>query len=118
MWNVIKYLAIVVAIVFGVKYFFGERRDDKMKSEHQAALQLFYEEQGRYPKTFEELERTKRPDGYPYVPAHTNRDNPPRNGKWRVNEDRGKIYIERYEVDDSGRQRKDSEGNLIFHNEY
>lgn len=118
MWSVVKYLAIVVAIVFGVKYFFGDHREEAMKKEYQAALKLFYDEQGRYPSSFEELERTKRPDGYPYIAANTNRDNPPRNGKWRVNEDRGLVYIERYTVDDHGRPIKDSEGELIFKNEY
>lgn len=119
MWTAIKYLAIVIAIVFGVKWYFGEHSEQGAKAKYQAALKLFYEEQSRYPVSFEEMEKkNSAATGYPYIAPNTNRDRPPANGKWRVNEDRGVVYIERYQIDDQGRPKKDGDGNLIFKDEY
>ncbi len=119
MWTTIKYLAIIIGIVYGVNWFFSDFQETRMKQQHQASLKRFYEEQNRYPRSFEEMESIKsRQDGFPYVEPYTNRDDPPKNGRWMVNEDRGVIFIRRFVFDERGRKVLDADGQQRYKDEY
>ncbi|HNW92623.1 MAG TPA: hypothetical protein PKM88_06935 [bacterium] len=118
MWDIVKYVLILGLIGYGVFFYFGEHKEKRMLQQYQQAVKKFEAEQNRFPRSFRELETTRRQDGYPYVEANTQRDNPPRNGEWAVDEDKGVVYVRRYKVDQNGRVIKDDEGNPKYTREY
>lgn len=112
MWDILKYLLIITLIAYAVTWYFGEGKEARMKKDFNIAIKKFYESENRYPNSIEDLEKRG------YIDKFTNRDRAPVNGEWRVDEDKGKVYIFRFKLDDRGRIKKDDDGYDMGTREY
>lgn len=112
MWDIVKYLIIITVIAYAVTWYFGEGKEQRMKDEFNVAIKKFYESENRYPVSIEDMEHRG------FIDKFTNRDRAPVNGEWRVDEDKGKVFIFRFKLDDRGRIKKDEDGNPMGKREY